>query len=69
MSLAETTSAAIAARSPRGCSSSVMTQVTPDERRRLERIAQTEGRSLSATVRLFMLRGLQGYADDTLNPQ
>ncbi|WP_275286904.1 hypothetical protein [Halomonas elongata] len=69
MSATETTSAGVSARAPRGCSSSVMTQVTPDERRRLENIAQAEGRSLSATVRLLMLRGIQGYADDTLNPQ
>ncbi|RCV89703.1 hypothetical protein [Billgrantia montanilacus] len=53
-------------RSPNGCSKQVMTQITPQERKQLEAIAQTEMRSLSATLRMLMLRGIQGYEDDTL---
>ncbi|MDL4862266.1 hypothetical protein NPJ88_007965 [Halomonas elongata] len=56
-------------RSPNGCSKQVMTQITPDEQRRLDDIAKREGRSRSAMVRLLMLRGIQSYNDDTLNPQ
>ncbi len=53
-------------RNPNGCCKQVMTQITPEEREKLEAIAETEMRSLSATLRMLMLRGIQGYEDDTL---
>lgn len=54
-------------RSPNGCSQQVMTQITPDERERLKQIAELEMRSVSSTLRMLMLRGMQGYQDDTLS--
>lgn len=48
-------------RSPNGCSKQVMTQVTPEERQRLEAIAKREGRSISSTVRILVLRGMEHY--------
>lgn len=54
-------------RSPNGCSRQVMTQITPVERDQLKAIAELEMRSLSATLRMLMLRGMQGYHDDTVN--
>lgn len=56
-------------RSPNGCNQQVMTQITPEEREQLKAIAEQEMRSLSGTLRMLMLRGMQGYADDTLNAQ
>lgn len=53
-------------RSPNGCSKQVMTQITPDEREKLKEIAELEMRSVSSTLRMLMLRGMQGYEDDTL---
>lgn len=54
-------------RSPNGCSKQVMTQITPDERDQLKAVAEMEMRSLSSTLRMLMLRGMQGYHDDTVN--
>ncbi|WP_431026161.1 hypothetical protein [Halomonas sp. H5] len=54
-----------ASRSPNGCSKQVMTQITPDERLKLEEIAELEMRSLSATVRMLMLRGIAQYEAET----
>lgn len=48
-------------RSPNGCSCQVMTQITPEERDQLKEVAASESRSLSATVRLMALRGLEQY--------
>jgi hypothetical protein len=45
----------------------VKTQITPDERDQLKAVAEMEMRSLSATLRMLMLRGMQGYHDDTVN--
>lgn len=56
-------------RSPNGCSKQVMTQITPDERSQLKAIAELEMRSLSATLRMLMLRGMQGYHDDTVSAE
>lgn len=54
-------------RSPNGCSKQVMTQITPDERDQLKAVAEMEMRSVSSTLRMLMLRGMQGYHDDTVN--
>ncbi len=56
----------VPARAPNGCNKPVMTQLTEAEREKVEHIAQTEMRSLSATARMLMLRGIQQYEDDTL---
>lgn len=55
----------VAARSPKGCNRSVMTMVTDQERHQLEDIAQLEMRSLSATARMLILRGIEQYNSDT----
>lgn len=52
-------------RSPKGCSKQVMTQITPDERVKLEEIAKLEMRSLSSTLRMLMLRGIAQYESET----
>ncbi|MBD3895264.1 hypothetical protein IEI94_05305 [Halomonas sp. ML-15] len=65
MQPAETMNTAVAARSPRGCSSPVMTQVTDTERAKLEDIAQLEMRSLSSTTRMLILMGIEKYEADT----
>ncbi len=57
MSTAETIMPTLS-RSPNGCSRQVMTQLTDDERQQLESLAKREGRSMSATLRLFYLRGI-----------
>ncbi|UYF99358.1 hypothetical protein [Halomonas sp. GD1P12] len=54
---------------PKGCNSPVMTHITESERSDLERISELEVRSLSATARMLMLRGIAQYDDDTLNAQ
>lgn len=48
-------------RSPNGCSCQVMTQITPDERDQLRAIASAENRTLSATVRIMALSGIEQY--------
>lgn len=53
-------------RSPNGCNQQVMTQITPEERERLNSIAGDEMRSVSGTLRMLMLRGMQAYQDETL---
>lgn len=57
----------VPARSPVGCNKPVMTQLTEAEREKVEHIAQLEMRSLSATARMLILRGIQQYEDDTHN--
>nr|WP_289124409.1 hypothetical protein [uncultured Halomonas sp.] len=54
---------------PKGCTSTVLTRMTEDERADLERIAELEMRSLSATARMLMLRGIAEYDQDTLNAE
>ncbi|WKD28631.1 hypothetical protein NDQ72_01405 [Halomonas sp. KG2] len=39
---------------------------TADERESIEKLAQNEMRSLSATIRMLSLRGLSQYQQDTL---
>ncbi len=54
---------------PKGCTSTVLTRMTEDERADLERIAELEMRSLSATARMLLLRGIAQYDQDTLNAE
>ncbi|MGP5308074.1 hypothetical protein [Vreelandella alkaliphila] len=54
---------------PKGCTSTVLTRMTEDERSDLERIAQLEMRTLSATARMLMLRGIAEYDQDTLSAE
>jgi|TARA_B100000446_G_scaffold72025_1_gene68258 hypothetical protein len=46
-----------------------MAHVTEDEREELKRIAELEMRTLSATARMLMLRGIAEYDQDTLNAE
>lgn len=48
------------------CNSPIMSHITTAERQELERIAQLEMRSLSATARMLILRGIEQYDADTL---
>lgn len=59
----------VAARSPIGCNRPMMAMVTDHERHRIEGIAQLEMRSLSATIRMLVLRGLEQYEADSLVAQ
>lgn len=54
---------------PKGCDQAVMTYLTEAERGDVERIQQLEVRSLSATARMLILRGIAQYDEDTLNAQ
>ncbi len=56
-----------AKRAPAGCNRPVMTHLAEDERAKIEAIAETEMRSLSATARMLLLRGIQQYEADTLS--
>lgn len=51
------------------CNSPIMTYLTEAERSNLERITQLEMRSLSATARMLMLRGIAQYDQDTLSAE
>ena len=46
-----------------------MAHVTEGEREELKRIAELEMRTLSATARMLMLRGIAEYDQDTLNAE
>ncbi|MDQ7735741.1 hypothetical protein QT231_23870 [Halomonas sp. SpR1] len=52
---------------PKGCNSPIMTYLTEAERGSLERITKLEMRSMSATARMLMLRGIAQYDQDTLS--
>lgn len=55
-----TLSAGVArSRAPAGCTKQVLMTLRPEEREQVERIADREGRSLSSTARLLLLRGLE----------
>lgn len=54
---------------PKGCNCPIMSHVTESERGDIERIAQLEMRTLSATARMLMLRGIAQYDQDTLNAE
>ncbi|GEK74211.1 MULTISPECIES: hypothetical protein [Halomonas] len=58
MSTAETIAHPTTQRAPKGCNRPVMTHVTQDERDRLDALATEQQRSLSATTRLLVLKGL-----------
>ncbi|WP_110686998.1 hypothetical protein [Salinicola aestuarinus] len=45
--------------SPHGCNRPIMTIVTQEEREQVEALAERELRSLSGTVRMLMLKGLE----------
>ena len=45
--------------SPHGCNCPIMTIVPQEERAMIEAMAEREMRSLSGTLRLLMLRGLE----------
>lgn len=47
--------------SPRGCSSPLMTHLTPAERAQLEKLANQEARSMSAMARLLIVQGMQRH--------
>lgn len=47
-------------------SSQVLVLLTPTERADLERVAENEQRSLSATARIMICRGVSQYDADTL---
>lgn len=55
-------------RAPAGCTRQVLMTLRPEEREKLERIADQEGRSLSSTARLLLLRGLGTWRGSTLSP-
>ncbi|MCW4148555.1 MULTISPECIES: hypothetical protein [unclassified Halomonas] len=54
---------------PKGCNCPIMAHVTENERDDLKRIAQLEMRTLSATARMLMLRGIEQYDQDTLSAE
>lgn len=54
---------------PQACNSPIMTYLTEAERSNLERITQLEMRSMSATARMLMLRGIAQYDQDTLSAE
>lgn len=47
--------------SPRGCNVPLMTHLTPEERARLVKLADQEGRSMSAMARLLIAKGMQAF--------
>ena len=47
--------------SPRGCSVPLMTHITPAERSQLEKLADSEARSLAAMARLLITKGMKNY--------
>lgn len=51
--------AARRARNPDGCTEAVMSHLTPSEREQLDRLARKNMRSLSATIRLLIVQGMQ----------
>ncbi|MGO2242260.1 MAG: hypothetical protein ACTH5D_10935 [Halomonas sp.] len=54
---------------PKGCNCPIMVHVTESEREELKRIQELEMRSLSATARMLLLRGIAEYDQDTLNAE
>ncbi len=49
--------------SPEGCNKPVMTHLTATERDQVSQLAKSELRSMSATVRMFVIEGLQRHAN------
>ncbi|MDN7131754.1 hypothetical protein JNO04_05215 [Halomonas sp. MC140] len=54
---------------PKGCNCPIMVHVTESERDELKRLQELEMRSLSATARMLLLRGIAEYNQDTLNAE
>lgn len=54
-------------RARKRCDEAVMAMITKEERDELEAVAEQEQRSLSATLRMLYLRGLQQYKADNLS--
>ncbi|MFS8152015.1 hypothetical protein [Vreelandella titanicae] len=54
---------------PKGCNCPIMAHITEDEREDVKRIAELEMRSLSATARMLMLRGIAEYDQETLSAE
>lgn len=53
-------------RSPNGCNAKpIWLSLQPKERSEIEGIAELEQRSVSATVRLLTLKGLEAYRKET----
>ncbi|ABE58718.1 hypothetical protein C8E00_103485 [Chromohalobacter marismortui] len=65
MSHPDTIMSPTVSRAPKGCNRPVMTHLTETERQRLESIAELEMRSLSATSRLLMIKGIEQYDAET----
>lgn len=51
------------------CNCPIMAHITEEEREELKRIAELEMRSLSATARMLMLRGIAEYDQETLSAE
>lgn len=51
--------------SPPGCSMPVMTHLTEAEKYELSELAKKELRSMSATVRMFVVEGMERYKNKT----
>ncbi len=47
------------ARNPNGCTEAVMSHLTVAERRQLDQLAAQEMRTLSATIRMLIVQGMQ----------
>lgn len=54
---------------PKGCNCPIMVHITESEREELKRIKQLEMRSMSATARMLLLRGIAQYDQDTLSAE
>ena len=54
---------------PKGCNCPIMVHITESEREELTRIKQLEMRSMSATARMLLLRGIAQYDQDTLSAE
>lgn len=54
---------------PKGCNCPVMIHLTESEREELKRIQELEMRSMSATGRMLLLRGIAQYDQETLSAE
>ncbi|WP_249976041.1 hypothetical protein [Vreelandella olivaria] len=54
---------------PKGCNCPIMVHITESEREELKRIKQLKMRSMSATARMLLLRGIAQYDQDTLSAE
>lgn len=65
MNTAKSSAQLVRAPSPVGCNKPVMTHLTEDERNLLSKIAKQESRSLAATARMMIVKGLDKYQAGT----